>query len=63
MDPSKPAITNTLGEVKYIDFPALPDGAKHEDGSPALNRYSTTITKGHDFPAAKVTHFLSALYL
>lgn len=54
MDPWKPAVSNTLGEVKYINFPSLPDDAKHEDGSPALNRYSTTITRGHDFPGAQV---------
>ena len=54
MDPSKPAVSSTLGEAKYIDFHSLPDDAKHEDGSPALNRYSSTITRGHDFPAAQV---------
>lgn len=54
MDPSKPATSSTLGEARYIDFPSLPDDAKHEDGSPALNRYSTTITRGHDFPGAQV---------
>lgn len=54
MDPSKPAVTSTLGEVKYIDFPSLPDDAKHADGSQALNRHSTTITRGHDFPGAQV---------
>lgn len=46
MDPTNPA--------KYIDFPVLPDDAKHADGSPALNRHSTHITRGHDFPGAKV---------
>ena len=55
MDPSKPAISSTLGEAKYIDFTSLPDDAKHEDGSPALNRFSTTITRGHDFPGARVS--------
>lgn len=54
MDPSKPAVSSTLGEAKYIDFPSLPDDAKHADGSPALNRYSSTITRGHDFPGAQV---------
>lgn len=54
MDPSKPATSSTLGEAKYIDFPSLPDDAKHEDGSQALNRHSTTITRGHDFPGAQV---------
>ncbi|OJJ86391.1 putative mitochondrial dihydroxy acid dehydratase [Aspergillus glaucus CBS 516.65] len=61
MDPSKPAVTNTLGEVKYIDFPSLPDDAKHEDGSPALNRHSTTITRGHDFPGAQAMLFAAGI--
>lgn len=55
MDASKPAISSTLGEVKYVDFPSLPDDARHEDGELALNRHSTTITHGHDFPGAQVS--------
>lgn len=54
MDPSQPAVSNTLSEAKYIDFPCLPPDAKHEDGTPALNRYSATMTRGHDFPGAQV---------
>jgi hypothetical protein len=54
MDPSKPMVSSTLDEAKYIEFPSLPADAKHEDGSPALNRYSATITRGHDFPGAQV---------
>ncbi|KAB8215638.1 dihydroxy-acid/6-phosphogluconate dehydratase [Aspergillus novoparasiticus] len=53
MDPSNPAVSATFGEAKYIEFPCLPEGTKHEDGTPALNRYSATITRGHDFPGAK----------
>ncbi|KAJ5740463.1 dihydroxy-acid dehydratase [Penicillium malachiteum] len=40
-------------EAKYINFPCLPPGGKHPDGSPVLNRWSSVITKGHDFPGAK----------
>lgn len=47
-------VTSTLGEAKYIEFPSLPSGAKHDDGSPVLNRHSATITRGHDFPGAQV---------
>lgn len=43
-------------EDKYIDFAPVPHGAKHEDGTPVLNRYSTFITKGHDFPGAQVVY-------
>jgi hypothetical protein len=39
---------------KYLDFTPVPHGTKHEDGTPVLNRYSTFITKGHDFPGAQV---------
>ncbi|KAJ9483026.1 hypothetical protein VN97_g10390 [Penicillium thymicola] len=53
MDPSKPTVPSTLSEAKYINFPSLPTDAKHPDGSPALNRHSHTITKGHDFPGAR----------
>lgn len=55
MDPSKPTVPSTLSEAKYINFPSLPTDAKHPDGSPALNRHSHTITKGHDFPGARVS--------
>lgn len=41
-------------EARYIEFPSLPADAKHEDGTPALNRYSANITKGHEFPGAQV---------
>lgn len=41
---------------EYARFPCLPDDAKHEDGTPVLNRHSTFITRGHDFPAAKVSY-------
>ncbi|KAL1963715.1 hypothetical protein VTN77DRAFT_7919 [Rasamsonia byssochlamydoides] len=40
-------------EARYLDFSPAPHGAKHEDGTPVLNRYSTFITKGHDFPGAQ----------
>ncbi|KAJ9191491.1 hypothetical protein DTO164E3_8835 [Paecilomyces variotii] len=40
-------------EARYIEFPSLPADAKHEDGTPALNRYSANITKGHEFPGAQ----------
>lgn len=41
--------------AEYARFPCLPDDAEHEDGSPVLNRHSAFITRGHDFPAAKVS--------
>ena len=62
MDSSKP-VSSTFGEAKYIEFPCLPEGTKHEDGTLALNRYSSTITRGHDFPGAKVGSSLENLEL
>ncbi|EAU36372.1 dihydroxy-acid dehydratase [Aspergillus terreus NIH2624] len=61
MDPSTPAVSSTMGEAKYIEFPSLPDDAKHPDGTPALNRYSTTITRGHDFPGAKAMLYAAGI--
>jgi dihydroxy-acid dehydratase len=39
---------------RYIDFPALEHGTIIE-GKLALNRWSSRITKGHDFPGAQVS--------
>ena len=40
-------------EPRYLEFPHLPVGATRE-GKPALNRFSSTLTKDHDYPAAQV---------
>lgn len=47
------APTGTL-EPKYLNFKKLPDGALNEDGEPALNRYSSALTRGHEAPGAQV---------
>ena len=41
-------------EPRFLDFPCLPDNAIR-DGKPALNKYSSILTKGHDFPGAQVS--------
>ncbi|KAI9730685.1 MAG: hypothetical protein M1834_005653 [Cirrosporium novae-zelandiae] len=41
-----------LEEPKYIEFPHLPEDATR-DGKPVLNKYSHTITKGHEYPGAQ----------
>lgn len=41
------------GEARYLHFHQLPDG-ETQDGKPRLNRYSSTLTRDHDFPGAKV---------
>jgi dihydroxy-acid dehydratase len=40
-------------EPRLLSFPHLPDDAKYEDGTPILNKYSSTLTRGHDFPGAQ----------
>ena len=45
--------TGGFEEPRYLTFPHLPDHATR-DGQPALNKYSSTITKDHDFPGAQV---------
>ncbi|KAJ5654403.1 dihydroxy-acid dehydratase [Penicillium lividum] len=52
---------STRSEPKYINFPCLPPDAKHPDGSPALNRWSSAITKGHDFPGARAMLFAAGV--
>lgn len=39
-------------EPRFLNFPRAPDGATR-DGKPVLNKYSTIVTKGHDFPGAQ----------
>ncbi|KAG8533638.1 uncharacterized protein KY384_001379 [Bacidia gigantensis] len=53
MDPSNPAKQVSTEEPRLLDFPHLPDGACTADGKPRLNKYSSTITKDHDFPGAQ----------
>jgi dihydroxy-acid dehydratase len=58
----------------YLDFKCLPDGAVGKDGQPALNRYSSTLTRGmiptlaskaygpeHDYPGAKAMLFAAGV--
>jgi len=47
-------------EARFLSFPHLPDDATR-DGKPALNKYSSTLTTGHDFPGAQVADLLSSL--
>jgi hypothetical protein len=58
MEPSNSA--NGPEAPRYINFPSLEHGTLR-DGSPALNRWSSTLTKGHDFPGAQVRNAHSVL--
>ena len=53
MDASNPPKHAEPEEPRFLDFPHLPATATFRDGKPRLNRYSTTITKDHDFPGAQ----------
>jgi hypothetical protein len=48
--------------AQYITVPAVPHGSKHEDGTPVLNRFSTILTRGHDFPGAQVCCWRFSLF-
>ncbi|MCJ1398619.1 hypothetical protein MMC11_001819 [Xylographa trunciseda] len=52
MDSSNPEKQSPLEEPRFLEFPHLPDDATR-DGKPLLNKYSSTITRGHDFPGAQ----------
>ena len=45
---------NEPEEPRFLSFPHLPDNATASDGKARLNKYSSTITKDHDFPGAQV---------
>ena len=54
MDPSNQEKQYEVEEPRFLNFPHLPNGLI-QDGKPRLNRYSSTITKDHDFPGAQVS--------
>jgi hypothetical protein len=54
MDPANERQQFEPEEARFLSFPSLPDDAKDADGKPRLNKYSATITRGHDFPGAQV---------
>jgi len=53
MDPSNQKKQNEPEEPRFLDFPHLPDNAT-QNGKPRLNKFSSTLTKDHDFPGAQV---------
>ena len=54
MDLSNLEKHNLPEEPRFLDFPHLLDDATLSDGKPRLNKYSSTITRNHDFPGAQV---------
>ena len=55
MDPRNLGKRQEPEDPRYLDFPHLPDGTMR-DGKLALNKYSSTLTNGHDFPGAQVRY-------
>jgi len=47
-------------EPRYIQFHHLEHDAVNEDGTPKLNKFSSTLTNNHDFPGAQVGRSLGA---
>ena len=60
MDPKNLDKQREPEETRFLSFPHLPEGTKREDGTPALNRWSSTLTTGHNFPGAQVCRFYYA---
>lgn len=54
MDPRNLEKQREPEEPRFLSFPHLPEGSKKEDGTRALNRWSSTLTTGHNFPGAQV---------
>ncbi|KAF2730920.1 dihydroxy-acid dehydratase-like protein [Polyplosphaeria fusca] len=52
MDPRNLEKQSEPEEPRYLDFKHLPENTER-DGVPALNKFSSTLTKGHDFPGAQ----------
>jgi dihydroxy-acid dehydratase len=38
---------------RFIDTKPREFGSKHDDGTPILNRYSTVLTNGFEYPGAQ----------
>lgn len=55
MDPKNLEKQRQPEEPRFLSFPHLPEGATQENGTPALNRWSSTLTTGHNFPGAQVS--------
>lgn len=53
MDPANPPKQTQSEEPRFLDFPHLDSNATTAEGKLRLNRYSSTITKDHDFPGAQ----------
>ncbi|KAL1384248.1 dihydroxy-acid dehydratase-like protein [Phyllosticta capitalensis] len=53
MEPANLQKQNEPEEPRFLSFPEVPAGTTKDDGRPVLNRYSSFMTRGHDFPGAQ----------
>jgi hypothetical protein len=60
MDPRNAEQENQPEEPRFLNFKHQPAGTQR-DGKPVLNRWSSTLTNGHDFPGAQVNDSLMFL--
>lgn len=49
------------GQKQYVDTSPKPFGSKHADGTPVLNRYSTALTGGHEYPGAQAMLYAAGI--
>jgi hypothetical protein len=61
MDPRNLEKQHEAEEPRFLNFPHLPEDAMR-DGKPALNKYSSTLTAGHNFPGAQVHYAGNSRY-
>ena len=55
MDPRNLEKQREPEEPRFLSFPHVPEDTKREDGTQVLNRWSSTLTTGHNFPGAQVS--------
>ncbi|KAG8624065.1 hypothetical protein KVT40_009041 [Elsinoe batatas] len=53
MDPENLQKQREPEQPRFLSFKHKPFGEKRPNGEQVLNRYSSTLTQGHDFPAAQ----------
>lgn len=51
-----------FSDPRYLVFPKS-DQKTGADGKPMLNKYSIDLTRGHDFPGAKVSVLVSCYHM
>ncbi|KAF4556050.1 Dehydratase family protein [Elsinoe fawcettii] len=61
MDPENLQKQREPEEPRFLSFKHKPFGEKRPNGEQILNRYSSTLTQGHDFPAAQAMLYAAGI--